>query len=237
LFWSCLKKAALSTDTAEKAKRHTRREAAPQSHGAHRVSRAAELQGATRIMNLSTTLRHLVAASLLAGILGACGGGGEAADQPRPISAGTIQKGAVVPLPQTEAVLAIRGEGLRTNTGDAVAFDLPTLEALPTVEVAIEDPWEKRQVVYRGVLMSELLAVVGAPVTATEVKFTALDAYEITLSADELRSGHVVLATRANGELMAVKNGGPSRIVFLPPSEQGKNKDLWIWSIKDMVVQ
>lgn len=184
-----------------------------------------------------TVVRRFAGASLLVVLVAACGGGDDRAGQVRAVSAGSVGEDAAVGAPEGEVVLVVRGEGLRTNTDDGVAFDLAALEALPTVEVTIDDPWEKRPVVYRGVLTSELLAAAGAPATATEVKLTALDAYEVTLSAAELRSGAVVLATRADGQLLPVKDGGPTRIVFLPSSQAGNNKDLWIWSIKDMVIQ
>ena len=170
--------------------------------------------------------------------LAACGAEGGKATGVRTVSAGIVKgDGDALPAPQGEPILVVRGAGLRANTAEGVALDLASLDGLPTVEVTVDDPWEKREILYHGVLTSELLAAVGAPAAASEVKFTALDAYEVTLSAEELRSGAVLLVTRADGQLLPVKEGGPTKIAFLPSSKVGKNKDLWIWSIKDMVVQ
>ena len=46
-----------------------------------------------------------------------------------------------------------------------------------------------------------------------------------------------MLAARVDGKVLEIKDGGPSRIVFLPSSKSAKNEGLWIWSLKDMTVR
>jgi hypothetical protein len=179
---------------------------------------------------------RVVAAALALGLLGACGADGSDA-APKIVSKGTVAAGSVISAPQGTPVLVVRGNGLRTNTADGVAVDMAALDALPSVEVAIDDPWEKRSVVFRGVLMSEFLKAIGAPDTASTVTATALDDYKATLSVEELRSGTVLLATRADGVVLEVKEGGPTRIIFLPSSKSAKDEAQWIWNLKDMTVQ
>lgn len=179
---------------------------------------------------------RVVAAALALGLLGACGAnGGDAA--PKTVFKGTVAAGSVIAAPQGAPVLVVRGDGLRTNTADGVAFDMAALDALPAVELAIDDPWEKRSVVYRGVLMSEFLKAIGTPEGATTVTATALDDYQASLSVEELRSGDVMLATQADGKVMEIKDGGPTRIIFLPSAKSVKDESLWIWSVKDMTVR
>jgi hypothetical protein len=179
---------------------------------------------------------RIVAATLALGVLGACGANSDGA-APRNVSEGTVAAGSVIAAPQGTPILVVRGNGLRTNTADSVAVDMAALDALPAVEMAIDDPWEKRSIVYRGVLMSEFLKAIGTPDTAATVIVTALDDYKATLSVEELRSGTVLLATQADGKVLEVKDGGPTRIIFLPSSKSAKNEELWIWSLKDMTVQ
>ena len=179
---------------------------------------------------------RVVAAALVLGLLGACGAnGGDAA--PKTVSKGPVEADSVIADPQGTPVLVVRGNGLRTNTADGVAVDMAALDALPAIEMAIDDPWEKRSVVYRGVLMSEFLKAIGTPDAATTVTATALDDYKATLSVEELRSGTVLLATQADGKVLEVKDGGPTRIIFLPSSKSAKDEALWIWSVKDMTVR
>ena len=179
---------------------------------------------------------RVVAAALALGLLGACvANDGDAA--PKVVSKGTVAAGSVIAAPQGTPVLVVRGNGLRTNTADGVAVDRAALDALPAVEMAIDDPWEKRSVLYRGVLMSEFLKAIGTPEAATTVTATALDDYQATLSVEELRSGTVLLATQADGKVLEIKDGGPTRIIFLPSSKSVKDEALWIWSVKDMTVR
>ncbi len=179
---------------------------------------------------------RVVVAALALGLLGACGGNdGDAA--PKTVSKGSVAAGSVIAAPQGAPVLVVRGNGLRTNTADGVAFDMAALDALPTVEMAIDDPWEKRSVMYRGVLMSEFLKAIGTPAEATTVTVTALDDYQASLNVEELRSGNVMLATQADGKMLEIKDGGPTRIVFLPSSKSAKDEALWIWSLKDMAIR
>ena len=130
----------------------------------------------------------------------------------------------------------IRGEGIDDRFADGLALDIATLERLRVVEAVIEDPWEKRSITYRGVLMSDLVRAV-APDGATAMRLTALDDYEVTLPMEDLLAGDALLATSADGERLAVEDGGPTRVVFLPQSVAGRNQDLWIWSVAEMVAE
>ena len=40
-----------------------------------------------------------------------------------------------------------------------------------------------------------------------------------------------MLATRADGARMSLREGGPVRLVFPTGSELGRNSDNWIWSV------
>lgn len=133
-------------------------------------------------------------------------------------------------------VLTIRGAGIDDRFATGLALDIATLERLTVVDAVIEDPWEKRSVTYRGVLMSDLVKAI-APDGATTMRLTALDDYEVTISMKAIRSGEALLATSADGKRLAVEDGGPTRIVFLPESATGRNKDLWIWSVKEMMLE
>ena len=88
-----------------------------------------------------------------------------------------------------------------------------------------------------ALLTSELMEIVGADSSAKQVHFTALDDYKIQLPMSEFEKTDVLLATRANGAHMSVVDGGPTRIVFPPDSELGRNTDMWIWNVDETVVR
>ena len=133
-------------------------------------------------------------------------------------------------------VLTVKGKGVDGRFPGGLALDIAALERLRVVDAVTQDPWEKRTITYRGVLMSDLLDAI-APSGATAMRFTALDDYEVTLPMKDLQGDDALLATSIAGKRIAIKDGGPIRIVFLPKSTAGRNKDLWIWSITKMTAK
>lgn len=133
-------------------------------------------------------------------------------------------------------VVTVSGIGIDSRFADGLMFDIAALEQLPMVEVDIDDPWEKRQITYTGVMMTDLVDAI-APNGANELRLTALDDYEVTLTLDELADSKAMLATTADGERIEIAGGGPTRLVFLPDSAIGRDQDLWIWSIATIVAQ
>ena len=60
-----------------------------------------------------------------------------------------------------EPVFTIKGKGIDDRFADGLELDIATLERLRVVDAVIEDPWEKRSITYRGVLMSDLVEAVA----------------------------------------------------------------------------
>ena len=189
-------------------------------------------------MKLDGIRRMLGAVGLLSMALvgSACAGGDPPTAAVTTVSAAQSLDLTSAPALTGKPVLTIRGEGVDDRFADGLALDIATLERLRVVDAVVEDPWEKRSITYRGVLMSDLIEAV-APDGATAMRLTALDDYEVTLPMEDLVNGEALLATSADGERLAVEDGGPTRVVFLPDSAAGRNKDLWIWSVAEMVAE
>ncbi|HEX9824089.1 MAG TPA: molybdopterin-dependent oxidoreductase [Actinomycetota bacterium] len=146
-----------------------------------------------------------------------------------------------MPEPVGEEILTISGEIGTTNDRGRLAFDMATLESLGLVSYDVEDPWDQKEVTYTGVLMSELLAVAGAASDARSVRIVALDDYRVSIPIDEIHRWPVLLATRADGEVIGVESGGPSRIIYpygtFPEIDGVTHDDLWIWSVERMTIR
>jgi hypothetical protein len=155
----------------------------------------------------------------------------------RNVSAGTIRTGDPIPTPEDEPVLSISGLVSNTNGSDQITIDLPTLEQLRLVELEVFEPFEKKRIMFEGVLMRDLLEIAGTDTAAREAHFTALDDYEMTIPMEEFSRSDVLLATKADGEHMSVEDGGPTRIVFPPDSAFSENTDAWIWNVEVIVVR
>lgn len=184
--------------------------------------------------------RHVViGAALLGGaalLTTTLGGGSEDARDGGVASFARVRPAAVlpgepVPAPIGEPVLEIHGRIGATNVGDALVFDMDTLEDLGLVQARIREPFGERESNYVGVDLATLLEVAQVDEAASELRLTALDDYAVTLSVADMHAGGILLATRSDGRRMAVDQGGPTRIVFLDGVEAGANPDQWIWSV------
>jgi hypothetical protein len=194
-------------------------------------------------------LRLGVAAALL-GLAAACGGT-TATDTATPerqavtaetagkvVRAATLEPGQPVPPPTQKPVLTMTGKISAANRGQALVFDQRTLGELRLVQVRLYEPWAKKTMEFRGVWLQDLLAVAGVRAGADKLHMTALDDYEVVLTMAEVRSGGIMLATKAgDGSAIPIDKGGPIRIVFMDGVKAGANPDQWIWSLKTIDVE
>ena len=119
---------------------------------------------------------------------------------------------------------------------DAVAVDFATLDALAGKTYTVTEPFEKKQITFKGVDLWQVLRSAGVPASATSVHIVALDDYGVDLSVADLRAGGVILATQADGQPIPLDHGGPTRVVFLEGVDAGANPDQWIWSLAHITV-
>ena len=176
--------------------------------------------------------------TMLALIIAACGGTADPGYQiVAPASIGPTE---AIPAPSGEEVLVISGLVAAKNDGDALSFDIATLERLGLVEYSVQDPWLKDTFIYTGVLMSDLLKYAGTFHTAQSVHIVALDDYQVDIPIAEFNKWPILLATRANGEYLTVDNYGPTKIIYPYGShsiDQFSHNDLWIWSLQSIEVR
>ncbi len=123
----------------------------------------------------------------------------------------------------------------RVNSGRPVSADLASLNALPSRSMTVFEPFVKKRQSFSGVSFADVLEAVGA--TGTSVTIHALDDYETTLTAKELRDSGVLLATRLDGKAIELAAGGPVRMVFPASSKISQDTDQWVWSIDHISVR
>ncbi len=126
----------------------------------------------------------------------------------------TLKPGDSIPTPSGNPILTITGLIGNPNEDESIVMDIPTLESVGTVELHLkEDPFEKREVVYKGVLWSDLLDVWQVAEDAKEVQIIALDNFSRTISIEELRKYPIIMALRADGEYLS-SDYGPARVMY-----------------------
>jgi hypothetical protein len=150
------------------------------------------------------------------------------------LTLGALALLATAPLTHAQAtqptpVLTV--SGAQTPSRD---FTLASLEALPQVEVRTTTPWSKVAVTYRGPLLRTVLEAAGAK--GQELRAIALNDYRVTLPLADVREHNVILATRADGQPLLVRDKGPLFVIYPFDSEPALKQPVYyersIWQLR-----
>ena len=122
--------------------------------------------------------------------------------------------------------------------GPAVPLDRTAIDSLNRIELTVSDPFQKKQLGYKGVWLADLLPAVGVSESATNLHMTALDDYVVDIPMSDVRAGGIFFAVQnLDGSPIPVSDGGPTRIVFRDGTPSGANSEQWIWSLTTIEVQ
>lgn len=181
----------------------------------------------------------IVAAAL--SLLGAAGCSGEpTADAATPytvITEASIDAGAI-PDPVGDVILRVVD---MTSQGQTLEFDMAALESIGVVEYTVDDQQAEGDLAtFRGVLISDLLDVVGASAEATTLMATALNDYAVEIPVADVRDHAVMLATSVDSERMSVARYGPTRVIY--PYHTGEfdravYEPRWIWQVATIEIR
>jgi len=118
------------------------------------------------------------------------------------------------PLPQPEGAVILTISGaLAHSNGDGVArFDRAMIEALDQRRTRTETPWYAGPQEFTGPTLADLLAAVGA--SGSELRVIAANDFAATLPWSDITETPVILASRHNGEPMALRDKGPLFVIY-----------------------
>ena len=119
---------------------------------------------------------------------------------------------AALPAPTGPVVLTLTGRVSNRNAGDAAAFDMAMLEALPQREIVAPTPWYDEPRRFAGPLLRDVLAAAGA--TGTTLRASALNNYRVEIPFDDAVRHDVVLARLLDGKPMSVREKGPLFVMY-----------------------
>lgn len=114
--------------------------------------------------------------------------------------------------PEGEVVLVVRGHIGAANTEEGAAFDLAMLEALPRTEFTTGTVWTEGASTYTGVLLRDLLAMLGAE--GSHIVASALDGYQVVIPLEDLHADGPIIAYRRDGRPMPRRDRGPLWVLF-----------------------
>ena len=151
-----------------------------------------------------------------------------------------LKGGDPIPPPRGEIILTVDGAIGAANDGNKIVMDVATLEAAGLVEYTVRDPFERRNRLFRGVLMRDLLNLWKVNPDASTLLMVALNDYRIEVPIDMLRQFPVLFALQADGAYMKIEYRGPAMLVF-PYGYYKFKRPLsdayWIWQIKSITVK
>lgn len=151
------------------------------------------------------------------------------------VAKGSLTQNQAIPRPHQKPVLTVSGRVSNTNQGDKAVFDMATLERVGVVRYTTPTAWTPKPVTFEGVLLERLLEVLKVPANATTLKMTALNDYSIEIPISDARKWPVMLALKADGEYMSVRDKGPVWVIY----PRHMNQELgnrqynarWIWQL------
>lgn len=145
----------------------------------------------------------------------------------------------VLPKPKGPVVLTVTGHISQRNTGDSAEFDADMLDALPVSQFTTASPWHKKQVAFAGPSLKTLLGAVGA--SGKVLTMIAMNDYEVKVPYDDAARFEPVLARRADGQVLTVRQKGPLFMIYPFDSKPVLKSDIYysrsIWQLKRIVVE
>ena len=117
-----------------------------------------------------------------------------------------------LPQPKGPVVLSISGDILRTTDGTQALFDVSMLQALGMVTVRTRTPWTEGVSEFEGVLLRDVLRLVGAK--SETIHASALNDYMAEIPPADAAQHDVILALKKDGEYLTVRNMGPILVLY-----------------------
>lgn len=153
-------------------------------------------------------------------------------------SAATVGMAAELSKPEGAVILTVSGKIGNTNTNGKVLFDRQMLEQLPQTKIVTDTPWTEGKHVFEGVLLKVLLEQVGA--SGHKLVAKALNDYNAEIVLESLSDYPILLAIKADGTFMRVRDKGPIWIIY-PLSDYaeldtGEHHEDMVWQLNSLEV-
>jgi hypothetical protein len=144
-----------------------------------------------------------------------------------------------LPAPSGEVILTVDGSIGNTTDGKSAQFDRAMLEELGWSVLETTTPWTEGVVKFEGVSGRELLAAVGAK--GEMVEALALNDYVANIPLADFMNYDILLALRANGVDLTVRDKGPIFIIYpLDSQPELNNEDIYsrcVWQLTRLTVK
>jgi hypothetical protein len=154
-------------------------------------------------------------------------------------AAGSFAQAERLPAPRGDVILTVDGQISNTTDGTSALFDRAMLEALGMITLETTTPWTDGVVKFEGISARKLLEAVGSQGEAIEA--VALNDYVSEIPAKDFADYDVILALRANGVELTVRDKGPIFIVYpLDSRPELNNEDIYsrcVWQLTRLTIK
>jgi hypothetical protein len=113
---------------------------------------------------------------------------------------------------EKKPILTITGKLALKHVAGGARFDLDQLRGLPLSTIWTRTPWYPQPRKFTGVLIKDLLLVVGA--NGNVLKARALNDYRVEIPADDLTQNGALLAYSLDDKPIPVREKGPLLIIY-----------------------
>jgi len=114
--------------------------------------------------------------------------------------------------PTGKVMLTVSGSIKVTNNAESAEFDREMLQKLSWQKINSATAWTTGTPSFEGVLLEDLLTLVGARGNSIVAK--ALNDYAVTIPWKHLEEHKILLAMKMNGKFMRVRDKGPVWIIY-----------------------
>ncbi|WP_445399799.1 molybdopterin-dependent oxidoreductase [Zobellella sp. An-6] len=153
---------------------------------------------------------------------------------------GTLAAAEPLPAAQDPVLLSLTGKIGVTNAEGRADFDLAMLGQLPQHEFNTQTPWTDGSHHYRGVLLKDLLARVGAA-DGEKIRASALNQYHVDIDWATAARLPVLLATHKDGEAMKIRDKGPVWVLLplsdMPALDTKQHHEMMIWQLRTLDIR
>lgn len=111
-----------------------------------------------------------------------------------------------------EPMLEVSGAITKKNSGNKMVFDQAALEKLPQVTIETTTPWNTAVTKFEGVSGKALMELVGP--TGKTIKARAINDYTIEIPVEDFLTKGVILAMKANGQPLSLRDRGPLWVMY-----------------------
>ena len=138
--------------------------------------------------------------------------------------------------PKGQVILSVTGRIANTNGPMRADFDRDMLQALGEGSITTSHSWADRPTTFTGVPVAKVLDAVGAQ--GTKIRAVAINNYAVDLDVAELRRYPVLLAMKADGVELRLRDRGPLWIVYPRDSYRELSDEShnfkWIWQLRSL---